>query len=71
MADDTSTPTETDDGSAEDSGDAKPAAKSQTPRVGMQGLLTRDTDIAARPGFRNPANKRSKASKKKRRKNRK
>lgn len=39
-----------------------------TPRVGLQGLLTRDTDIAARPGFRNPSNKRSKAQKKKGRK---
>lgn len=30
------------------------------PRMGMQALLTRDTDMAARPGFRSPSNKRSK-----------
>ena len=33
----------------------------KTPRVGLHSLLTRDTDMAARPGFRNPSNKRSKA----------
>lgn len=36
---------------------------SGTPRMGLQGLLTRDTDMAARPGFRNPSNKKSKAQK--------
>ena len=33
-----------------------------------QNLLSRPTDFVERPGFRNPANKRSKASKKRRRK---
>ncbi|RME22147.1 MAG: hypothetical protein D6798_16550 [Deltaproteobacteria bacterium] len=72
MSDDTRTSTETDSGRAEgepgDADAAPRAATSRTPRVGMQGLLTRDSDLTARPGFRNPANTRSKASKKKRRK---
>ena len=37
------------------------AAGGKTPRVGLHSLLTRDTDMAARPGFRNPSNNRSKA----------
>jgi hypothetical protein len=32
----------------------------QTPRMGLQAMLTRDSDMAARPGFRSPSNKRSK-----------
>lgn len=47
---------------AETEGEAAP--KTRTPRVGLQNLLTRDSDTAARPGFRSPSNKRSKAQKK-------
>lgn len=32
-----------------------------TPRVGLHSMLTRDSDMASRPGFRSPSNKRSKA----------
>jgi len=41
--------------------EATEVSSARTPRMGMQALLTRDTDMAARPGFRNPSNKRSKA----------
>lgn len=46
----------------QEAGKAK-AAEQGTPRVGLHGLLTRDSDMAARPGFRNPANARTKAQK--------
>ena len=36
-------------------------SSSTTPRVGLHSMLTRDSDMASRPGFRNPSNKRSKA----------
>ena len=52
----------------EDTGEAVSASK--TPRVGLHSMLTRDTDMAARPGFRNPSNKRSKAQSKARKKGR-
>lgn len=35
-----------------------------TPQVGVQSLLTRGSDLAARPGFRSPSNNKSKAMKK-------
>lgn len=38
-----------------------------TPKLGAAALLTRASDLAARPGFRNPANSRSKAQKGKKR----
>lgn len=74
MADDTSddsAETETGDDTEtgeEGEGKGKKAATSATPRVGLQSLLTRDSDMTVRPGFRNPANKRTKAQKKKRKK---
>ena len=46
----------------------KPVAPTPQARPGAQSMLTRPTDLAARPGFRSAANKRSKASKKKKRK---
>ena len=49
---------ETAEGTAEDTAAVSAA---RTPRMGIQALLTRDTDMASRPGFRSPANKRSKA----------
>ena len=42
--------------------DPKPAAT----RIAPPSILHKDTDSAARPGFRNPANSKSKAQKKKR-----
>ncbi len=51
-----------------ESGENEAAAPSgprmTTPRVGLQGLLSRDSDVTLRPGFRNPANSRAKAQKK-------
>ncbi len=52
-----------------DEAEAKPVAtgpKSEAPRLRKSNI--RDSDMTARPGFRNPANKRSKATKKKRKK---
>ena len=40
------------------------ASSGKTPRVGLHSQLTRDTDMAARPGFRNPSNNRSKVQSK-------
>lgn len=40
------------------------AATTTTPRLGLHTMLTRDSDMASRPGFRNPSNKRSKAQSK-------
>lgn len=59
------------EGDAPDGGTAgRPAHPEPTrqPQLGVQALLTKKTDFAARPGFRNPANARSKASKKGRKK---
>lgn len=47
----------------DDSGASAP--RSSTPQLGLQGLLSRDSDQASRPGFRNPGNARSKVQKKK------
>jgi len=47
--------------------EAAPAAP-RTPQVGLQSLLTKASDVAARPGFRSPANQKSKAQKGGRRK---
>lgn len=47
---------------------ARPEAAPNSPRIGLQALLTKPSDLAARPGFRNPANSRSKAQKGKKRK---
>ena len=47
---------------ASETEDATEAVSSgKTPRVGLHSMLTRDTDMASRPGFRSPSNKRSKA----------
>ena len=46
--------------------DAAAAAKKST--VKLTGKLSRDSDMAERPGFRSPSNARSKAQKKKRKK---
>ena len=51
------------DGSAEEKGG--------TTTLSPHNPLSRPTDTTLRPGFRNPANKRSKSQKKKRRKKRK
>lgn len=48
------------------SGAAADSEKIPNPSGRRQNLLSRPTDFVERPGFRNPANKRSKASKKKR-----
>ena len=40
---------------------AEAVSSGKTPRVGLHSMLTRDTDMASRPGFRSPSNKRSKA----------
>jgi hypothetical protein len=42
----------------------KPTENPATPKA-PPGVLTRGTDLAARPGFRSPANTKSKAQKKK------
>ncbi len=41
----------------------QPTAVPSTPKA-PPGILTRGTDLAARPGFRSPANQNSKAQKK-------
>lgn len=69
MADDETPETDAPEAESTDATDAPEveadaAPKLRTPRVGLQGLLTRDSDAAARPGFRNPSNNRSKAQKK-------
>ena len=46
--------------------DAESQAKKS--EVKLIGKLSRDSDMAARPGFRSPSNARSKAQKKKRKK---
>ena len=49
----------------EEANDATATVSSgKTPRVGLHSMLTRDTDMASRPGFRSPSNKRSKAQSK-------
>ena len=47
--------------STEESTEETATSTARTPRMGIQALLTRDTDMASRPGFRSPANARSKA----------
>ncbi len=42
----------------------KPTENPSTPKA-PPGMLTRGTDLASRPGFRSPANTKSKAQKKK------
>jgi hypothetical protein len=37
------------------------APTSATPRIGVASMLTRDSDLAARKGFRSPPNAKSKA----------
>jgi hypothetical protein len=61
--------TETETLSAE-AAEAEAAAQAapRTPQVGLQSLLTKASDVAARPGFRSPANQKSKAQKGGRRK---
>jgi hypothetical protein len=56
---DTSVDTETTETPETEEGEV--VGTSRTPRVGMHSMLTRDSDMTARPGFRNPSNKRSKA----------
>ena len=59
-------PAETSDESAEATPEGGAAGvRSSTPKLGLQGLLSRESDQAARPGFRNPSNVRSKAQSKK------
>lgn len=57
--DETDETPETEEGSG-----SAPAAKKAAPTS----VLSRDSDRAERPGFRNPSNKRTKAMKKKKRK---
>lgn len=58
---DTGAEAPTDATSAEETDEATTAVSAtSTPRVGTHSMLTRDSDVASRPGFRNPANKRSK-----------
>jgi hypothetical protein len=45
-------------------GATEAVSSGKTPRVGLHSMLTRDTDMASRPGFRSPSNKRSKAQSK-------
>ncbi len=52
----------------ESEGEETEAASSQV--RGLRSPLTRDSDVAARPGFRNPSNTRSKASRKRGKKGR-
>jgi hypothetical protein len=60
------TPEETADETAEETAEGGAApVRPTTPQVGLQGLLSRESDQAVRPGFRNPSNKRSKAQAKK------
>ncbi len=62
MSDETQTEeTQTEETQTEEGPTTAPA----TPQVGLQSLLTRGSDVAARPGFRSPSNSRSKATKKK------
>ena len=58
---------ETPENPAADGAEATQAAP-RTPQVGLQSLLTKASDVAARPGFRSPANQKSKAQKGGRRK---
>jgi|GEM_PF-4978596 len=58
--DDTSAPAET-----PTTTESNEPTSTRTPRVGLHSMLTRDSDMAGRPGFRNPSNKRSKALAKK------
>jgi hypothetical protein len=60
VPDEAEIPTATDAPTEADSG----APKARPPKA-PPGMLTRPTDHAARPGFRSPANARSKAQKKK------
>lgn len=46
---------------SETEGATESVSSGKTPRVGLHSMLTRDTDMASRPGFRSPSNKRSKA----------
>ncbi len=55
----TSTNTEADVESTE--ADESTPTKASTPRMGLQAMLTRESDMASRRGFRNPPNARSKA----------
>jgi len=60
------TPDETTDETAEETTEGgAAAARPTTPQLGLQGLLSRESDQAVRPGFRNPSNNRSKAQSKK------
>ncbi len=60
----TETPVEETEAAANEVGESKPAATlSRGPAASP---LTRASDKAARPGFRSPANRRSKATRKKR-----
>ncbi|HCH62379.1 MAG: hypothetical protein CL927_16040 [Deltaproteobacteria bacterium] len=52
---------DTDTATAESNDTSTTVSSGKTPRVGLHSMLTRDTDMASRPGFRNPSNKRSKA----------
>lgn len=51
------------EGEGEGDGSKERKVEGATPRVGLHGMLTRDSDVAARPGFRNPPNARTKAQK--------
>lgn len=58
-----STEAETDE-TTEQTEESASSASPTTPQLGMQSLLTRGSDVAARPGFRSPSNNKSKAMKK-------
>ncbi len=64
MSDETSPASDDAVDTALDEGAAEVGVQPTTPQLGMQSQLTRGSDLAARPGFRNPGNVRSKASKK-------
>lgn len=56
---------------SETEGATEAVSSGKTPRVGLHSMLTRDTDMASRPGFRSPSNKRSKAQAKSKKRNKK
>ena len=66
MSETPETPETPDDETVEADDDSTSGVRSE---VKIVGKLSRDSDKAARPGFRNPSNAKSKAQKKKRKKN--
>lgn len=65
MSDETKTEAETTDAEKTEKKELFKATENPATPKAPPGVLTRGTDLASRPGFRSPANNKSKAQKKK------